>query len=510
MERGLKKCICILLSAIMMIVAVPEPVEALIPSVTTWFTGEKATEEWTTAITIDAPDTALLSPDYMVELEWDGTAAPSLVLSSWSGGKAWAQVAPCENIDGKLYYGYSDMIASFGEDLSLVDALHVMACAAGGTVYSLSAVRAEDVLNEKKQETSERRVVGYLPDWSYEVYKTMDMSCLTHINIAFCNPDESGVLSCNIPDSELRSIVGAAHKNGVKVLASMGGAGTVKNYPELTATDEARASFNQNIMDYCEEFELDGVDLDIEGEVAGSFWDTYEAWCCSLREECDKNKLLLTTATACWLSNKATNKALQSFDFINVMAYDDDGDASTHSGYDFAEYSLNYFRVQRGIPSNRLVLGVPFYGRGYNADGTLSWESYVPFSELVAKDKENYNRDLCDGIAYNGAETMKKKCELASHFGGIMIWELSQDAGGELSLLAVIGDEILKQRTTVGDVNLDGKIDASDVKLMLNGMLGEAELDAPQSVQGDINGDGVVNVLDMCGMKEIVLYGKAS
>ncbi len=505
MKKGWKNAISVLLSLVIIIHIIPKSTDALISNVKTWFSGEKTAVKWTTAITVSSPDTSLLSPEYMVELEWAGIAAPNFVLSSWTGGQGWVPVAPCENINGKLYYSYSDMAAAFGENMGLVNSVHIVACASDITVYTLSVVPTEDVLSAKEQETPIKRVVGYLPDWSYSTYQNLDWSNLTHVNIAFCNPDENGNLLCNIPDSQMHNLVSTAHKNGVKVLASLGGAGTTENFVELTSTKEARTSFNKKIMEYCDKFDLDGIDLDVESEIDKSFWNTYESWCLSLREECNNNALMLTTATACWLSNNASNKALQCFDYINIMAYDNDTDKSSHSGYEFAEYCLNYFRIQRGIPGNRLVLGVPFYGRGYNTDGTLSWTSYVKFSKLIADDPQNFNRDVYNGIAYNGAQTIKKKCGLASQYGGIMIWELSQDARDEYSLLKVIGDNIIKQQLEPGDVNLDGKTDITDLIMLKQHLFGITTLTDNQKSQSDLNQDNVVNILDLCWIKKALL-----
>ena len=71
------------------------------------------------------------------------------------------------------------------------------------------------VLAEENVQTQQTRVVGYLPDWSYSAYKNIDFSALTHINIAFCNPNSKGELSCGIPDSEMQQIVEKAHANNV-------------------------------------------------------------------------------------------------------------------------------------------------------------------------------------------------------------------------------------------------------------------------------------------------------
>ncbi|MEE3403817.1 MAG: hypothetical protein VZR73_07015, partial [Acutalibacteraceae bacterium] len=64
------------------------------------------------------------------------------------------------------------------------------------------------------------RVIGYLPDWSYQYYTKVDFSALTHLDIAFCNPDENSNISCNIPDDTLQTIINTAHQYNVKVMPS--------------------------------------------------------------------------------------------------------------------------------------------------------------------------------------------------------------------------------------------------------------------------------------------------
>lgn len=51
-----------------------------------------------------------------------------------------------------------------------------------------------------ENDRNDSRVVGYLPDWAYEAYSTTDFSALTHLDIAFCNPDANGNLTTCIPD----------------------------------------------------------------------------------------------------------------------------------------------------------------------------------------------------------------------------------------------------------------------------------------------------------------------
>jgi hypothetical protein len=141
---------------------------------------------------------------------------------------------------------------------------------------------------------------------------------------------------------------------------------------------------------------------------------------------------------------------------------------------------------------------VPFYGRGYTADGKLDWNSYVPFKELIELDKDNYNSDFYNGIAYNGAATMREKCAMAKEYGGIMIWELSQDAKGEYSLLSLIKEELTSK--LIGDVNADGVFDVGDVVMLQKYILQSADLTNPQAAE--VTGDNTVDIFDIVVLKK--------
>ena len=190
---------------------------------------------------------------------------------------------------------------------------------------------------------------------------------------------------------------------------------------------------------------MDGIDLDIELDSSHRIWNYYGEWVTSLRTLCDERDYELSTATAQWVSVKVSAETYSQFTFVNVMAYDDDSDKSSHASYNFAVQALDYFHIQRNIDEKKLVLGVPFYGRGYDSRGNLNWNSYQSFAALVAAAPANYYADVYRDVAYNGAETIREKCQLAKDYGGIMIWEVTLDAAGEYSLLTVIKDEMTKE-----------------------------------------------------------------
>ena len=162
----------------------------------------------------------------------------------------------------------------------------------------------------------------------------------------------------------------------------------------------------------------------------------------------------------------------KSLDWASVMTYDfHTGDSRT--GFNAALYNhddpsnpkLNlHDSVQailaKGLPREKLVAGVPFYGRGWRgvqsaaawSDGTGSLQvggytniaetflkspGYVRHWDDVAKVPWLYNADTKEWISYDDPESMTLKGEYiaAQHLAGAMFWELSNDDGRLLDAL---------------------------------------------------------------------------
>ena len=282
-------------------------------------------------------------------------------------------------------------------------------------------------------------VVGYLPYYSADAVDRVDFEALTHLNVAFANPNDNGVLYLEMSDETIRKIVKKCHDNDVKAILSLGG-GSISstNYNKIMRGNPAGIeSFNKQIIDFCQKYEFDGVDVDFEFIASSPAWEYFEDWMAALRKQCKKNNLLLTAAVATWYSDNMSDKVLQDFDYVMVMAYDNDGDRENHSKYEYAVSEMQHYE-KRGIKKDKLILGVPFYGYRYNSSGAMDWNSGLSYRNILKNDSSAKNSDYSNGYAYNGRETIRKKAELSKKYGGIMIWELSQDADGNESLLKVI------------------------------------------------------------------------
>ena len=64
----------------------------------------------------------------------------------------------------------------------------------------------------------------------------------------------------------------------------------------------------------------------------------------------------------------------------------------------------------------------------------------MPYTEIVAQFNPQPNVDQVGQMYFNGPDTVRQKVKLAvnSKLGGVMVWELGQDANGQQSLLRVI------------------------------------------------------------------------
>jgi GH18 family chitinase len=271
----------------------------------------------------------------------------------------------------------------------------------------------------------------------------IDFSRLTHLNLAFVNPDSSGAFADN---PVLPQIVQLGHDHQVKVLLSLGG-GSMPAWVTNLLSDNRRQAFINAIMAVVAKNGFDGVDVDLEGSNIDVHYGVFVA---ELSTELTAQKRLLTAAVATWNGAVIPDEALTRYDFINIMSYDKTGPwnpsvAGQHSPYDMAVSDLAYWGNKRGVPKERMTLGVPFYGYGFGANGKTSTMIYGDIISAFPGAENKDQLSLPDGetMYYNGIPTIKSKTSLAlKEAGGIMIWELLQDGQGANSLLNNINDVI--------------------------------------------------------------------
>ncbi|MEP6930873.1 MAG: glycosyl hydrolase family 18 protein, partial [Flavobacterium sp.] len=273
---------------------------------------------------------------------------------------------------------------------------------------------------------------------------SVQYSKLTHINIAFENPDANGYLTFN---SGSTTIINAAHSQNVKVFVSLGGGsvsegGAIRdNYFNLI-TSGNRTAFIQKIYDYVVAHNFDGVDVDLEGPAING---DYGGFVIALAAKLHANgKLISAALSEGYGGANVPSSTFAAYDWINIMAYDATGPwapgtPGQHSPYSMAVNQFNYW-TGRGLPASKAIIGLPFYGYGFGASANQG----ISYANIVSQYPGAENLDqVGNTIYYNGIPTIKAKTTFAvQNAGGVMIWELSQDAVGSKSLLTAVNQVI--------------------------------------------------------------------
>jgi len=284
------------------------------------------------------------------------------------------------------------------------------------------------------------RVVGYMLSGTIAKGQAskFDLSQLTHLDIFFNGTGANGKFK---HVDHLDGVIDAAHKNNVKVIATIG------NGVGLSLLTKAnRAAFIDSLVKSAVELQIDGIDVDLEGDHIDS---NYESFVGDLSAALRSKGKLTTAAIATWESVQLTDKALSCFDFLSVMTYDATGpwnlkEPGPHSPFSMAVADLDFWTNKRHIVKDKLNLGLPFYGYSFGPDTPREFH----YRQIVDKYPGAELTDQVNGtpgniVYYNGIATIKKKTEFAmQNAGGVMIWELSEDAADDRSLLKAVNSVV--------------------------------------------------------------------
>jgi chitinase len=352
---------------------------------------------------------------------------------------------------------------------------------------------------------SPKRIVAYFPEWKvkdeYLNYSVEDIpwKLLTHINYAFAkivegklHPIEEDLFYSNMEKiKEYKK-----EYRDVKVLISVGGWTDSGEFSDVALNEENRKKFAKSALELIKEFNLDGVDIDWEFPVSGGLptnkarpedKENFTLLLKTLRDvlkEENENYLLTIAAPASYtqIHNTEPDKYHIFLDFINLMTYDFHGIWDKYTNHhsplygnpkdpdeksrerancDFAVKEYLKF----GIPPEKIVLGVPFYGKGWiceddghnglfakvkgipygifdNEDypsgsnpfffikGVIENDpNYIKFRDKYAKVPWLWNPKEKIMYSYDDEESILEKCNyvIKNNLGGIMFWEVTQD-----------------------------------------------------------------------------------
>jgi chitinase len=315
---------------------------------------------------------------------------------------------------------------------------------------------------------------------------------LTHINYAFANIRDGQVVEGFAHDAENFKVLAGVRRSNphLKVLVSVGGWTWSGGFSDAVLTPERRQRFVESAVAFVRRHDLDGFDVDWEYPGLPGNGNTHRpedkanftVMMAELRAALDKDAAargrtsLLTFAAGAFpafIDNTEMAKVQASVDFVNLMTYDFrvasvDRIAGHHANlYDTpadekqrsADRTVREF-LEAGVPAAKLVMGVPFYGRGWRdvqpaAEGlyqpgvavermNLSYgqlaaaiigrEGFVRRWDATAQAPFLWNADQRIFISYDDPESLRLKARYvrAKGLGGVMFWQYAEDPSGAL------------------------------------------------------------------------------
>jgi chitinase len=266
---------------------------------------------------------------------------------------------------------------------------------------------------------AEPLVVGYLPDYRIDSWTSPAQSPITDLIYFGIQPPEEGKLpETPVPQEHIAKAQALKQQMATRLLLCVGGWGRSEHFPAIAADDAARARFIDGLKDFCLKHGFDGVDYDWEHPQGEKQMASYVHLLAESRAAFKPHGLLVTIALASWQNIGPEGYA--AVERVHLMSYDHPYPHATlaQSTRDVETLLAN------GCPPEKIVLGVPFYGRNKKRDARS-------FADLVAGKDMDPDIDEIDGFSFNGVTTIKAKMDYVKQkkLGGLMIWELSQDGG---------------------------------------------------------------------------------
>lgn len=270
----------------------------------------------------------------------------------------------------------------------------------------------------------------------------------------------------------------------MKVMLSIGGWTYSTNFPAAASTATSRALFASSAVTLVKDWGFDGIDIDWEYPADATQAQNFVLLLQEVRSQLDAYAaqyapgyhFLLTIASPAGPTNYNIMKLgtmAGIIDYFNLMAYDYAGSWDTTSGHQANLYNnpsnptATKFNtddavkayIAAGVPSSKIVLGMPIYGRSfentagigqsYSGIGSGSWENGVwdykalpksgatVYTDSVAGATYSYDSSAKELISYDTPAMVQTKVSYlkSKGLGGSMFWEASGDKTDSSSLM---------------------------------------------------------------------------
>ena len=396
----------------------------------------------------------------------------------------------------------------------------------------------------KSELDSHKKIVGYFPEWgvysAHNNYAPSDtpFEKITHINYAFARIIDgeiaifddwaaTGITFGESWDSPYKGNLGQfkklkkSHPN-TSILISVGGWTQSAGFHDVALSEASREKFALSCVEFIRQWDFDGVDIDWEFPTQQRQPDKIDNASDTGTPKADANErytftLLLKTlrktldkagkedgkyyqltaavgASESTINNIETNKYYKYLDFINLMSYDMHGAWESKTNHQSPLYanpniddpnnlSIEHaveLMEQAGVPSYKIVIGSPYYSRGWSgvkddgADSDLPglfatassgakgiWDggraagvnpyyhikgvmqndsSFKKYRDPYSKVPYLYSKSKGEMYTYEDEVSIKVKADYVNDnaLGGVIFWELSADYPSKGSALTTV------------------------------------------------------------------------
>lgn len=295
----------------------------------------------------------------------------------------------------------------------------------------------------------------------------VDAQLLDAVIYAFVEINPDGTLFVPTPRFLNQLINLKAEKPSLKVMAAIGGWGT-EGFSDAALTPTSRYNFAREVNRLINEYGLDGIDIDWEypGSSAAGIKsrpqdrENFTLLLTAIRDVIGDDKWLSVAGTGdmAYINSSAEiDKIAPIIDYFNLMSYDftagETGAAGKrhHANLYESDLSLPGYSVDimvrnlknAGMPTEKILLGVPFYGR-LGATITRSYDELR--KNYINKDGYEFRFDRTAQVPYlvrNGDFEMsyenalsiflKAQYVLRNCLGGIFSWTSTYDQANILA-----------------------------------------------------------------------------
>lgn len=408
--------------------------------------------------------------------------------------------------------------------LALIGAILILSAAPATVRAQQSSVSAWDA--------SDFRIWGYIPYWATtsEINSFGTSGLYTHVSDVLhfggYRPDASGNIAAasGTYATQLNTIRSQMQTYGFKLHLSMfevnGGGGTDATWQSIINSPTNRANFVTQVKSLMQggagtADDLKGFNFDWERPATDSDWGNYTQLARELRTQINPLGMEVSVCDYGSTDSDWDDTPLfdaKVYDQLMMMVYHI---GATSSGtWANTKLALTGQGAPKAFSDNQITIGVGTWGDGVGTAPTAGLDQIVAVNPSLAYDATSYTGTI--GSTVNGTwniesrKQVREKTQLALDRGmpGMFTWTLHYDAQNNLGLHRVMHHYAMVKRA-VPDIDLDGKVNATDATTLANnmgmaitntGMTSAAQFEAfyinGNWEKGDHDANGFVNQAD--------------